>query len=261
MAMAMTHAMDADEVKGIPWFKQPLKLHSARKYSCSLSPQQCEYQQGYWRFWYELDHRYALPTVALFLAVIVLASIPYLLAPFVSTKTTRFPLARKLRALARYASYRSFRIPLLNWNSAPLGVLFLGAVGVVFFFSMVLGPRPYYWPNRKDPPLSFGNSPPLAARSGWMALACLPFIIATSSKSNLITALTGVSHERLQVFHRWISYACFVLALLHTFPFIVYRTWKGDVQQQWDDTIYYWTGSIALIAQVIPPPPSISSIC
>lgn len=83
-----------------------------------------------------------------------------------------------------------------------------------------------------------------------MSLACLPFIIATSSKSNLITGVTGVSHEKLQVFHRWISYACFVLALIHTFPFIVYHIWKGDMVESWNTDIFYWTGVVAIIAQV-----------
>lgn len=112
---------------------------------------------------------------------------------------------------------------------------------------MTLGPRPYYWPNTKT--LSFGNSPPIATRTGWMALGCLPFVIATSSKSNMITAFTGISHEKLQVFHRWISYAMFVLGLIHTFPFIVFHFWKGDMITVWSTSVVYWTGVVTLIAQ------------
>lgn len=52
-----------------------------------------------------------------------------------------------------------------------------------------------------------------------------------------------------QVFHRWTSWAMFVLALIHTFPFIVYHVWKGDMVHQWDMSVVYWTGVIALIAQ------------
>jgi hypothetical protein len=100
---------------------------------------------------------------------------------------------------------------------------------------MDLAPKPYYWADEK-----FGGSPPLATRSGWMALACMPFVLyvqahaqistilimpsATATKTNWITLFTGVSHERLQVFHRWISYAFFILALLHTFPWYVDRS-------------------------------------
>jgi ferric-chelate reductase len=42
---------------------------------------------------------------------------------------------------------------------------------------MTLGPKPYYWANTKDGKVSYGNSPPLATRAGWMALALLPFVL------------------------------------------------------------------------------------
>lgn len=40
---------------------------------------------------------------------------------------------------------------------------------------MTLGPKPYYWPNTKE--LSYGSSPPIATRTGWMALALLPLVL------------------------------------------------------------------------------------
>jgi ferric-chelate reductase len=64
---------------------------------------------------------------------------------------------------------------------------------------MTLGPKPYYWPNYTD----FGYSPPIATRAGYMAIAILPFQVMFATKWNPITILTGVSHERLQVYHRW----------------------------------------------------------
>lgn len=231
---------------GTPWLDQPVMLHSSRKYTCSLKqPSQCLYQQGYWRFWYEADHRYALPTVAFFMVAILLFAIPFVVNSIWPKTASKNSANRKVTALTRYLSYRQYRIGKLNWNSAPLGVLFLGAAGTIFFFAMTLGPKPYYWPTSDK----YGNSPPLATRSGWMSLACLPFVFATSSKSNLITGITGVSHERLQVFHRWISYAMFVLALIHTFPFIVFHIWKGDMVEEWNTSVVYWTGVVAIIAQ------------
>lgn len=110
---------------------------------------------------------------------------------------------------------------------------------------MTLIPQPYYWST-----LDFGGSPPLGTRAGWMALACMPFVFATASKTNWITLLTGVSHERLQVFHRWTAYAFFVLALIHTFPFIVYHVRFHDMEMQWKmSNVFYWTGIVALIFQ------------
>lgn len=196
---------------------------------------------------YEADHRFALPTTAFFMVAIILFSFSYLFSKLsFRTGMLSRPTVR-LVALNRYLSQRSFRIDALNWNSAPLGVLMLGGVGAIFFFAMTLGPRPYYWPNTRE--LSFGNSPPIATRTGYMSLACMPFVFATSPKSNMITALTGVSHEKLQVFHRWISYAMYILALIHTFPFIVFHVWKGDMVKQWNTSVVYWTGVVAILAQ------------
>ncbi|KAK4634831.1 Ferric/cupric reductase transmembrane component 7 [Fulvia fulva] len=114
---------------------------------------------------------------------------------------------------------------------------------------MTLGPQPYYWPNYDGSEPSYGNSMPIATRSGWMATGCLPFVILMAGKSNLVTMVTGVSHERLQPFHRWISYAMFILALIHTFPFIVYHIRIGDMVEKWNTQLFYWTGVVALIAQ------------
>lgn len=52
-----------------------------------------------------------------------------------------------------------------------------------------------------------------------------------------------------QVFHRWTSWAMFVLALIHTFPFIIVHVWKGDMMLQWKTSVVYWTGVAALIPQ------------
>lgn len=154
---------------------------------------------------------------------------------------------RKLTAFCRYLSYRSFRLRKIEWTSAPVGILLLGLLGGAYFLIMALGPQPYYWPNTAT--VNFGGSPPVATRTGWLSLACMPFVFATAGKSNLISALTGVSYEKLQVFHRWISYAFFVLALVHTFPFIVLHLQKGDMMQQWNEEAWYWTGTVALVAQ------------
>jgi predicted ferric reductase len=156
-------------------------------------------------------------------------------------------VVRTPTAIARFLSYRAYRVPGLNWSSAPLGILLLGAVGMIYFFCMTLGPKPFYWPTTAT--LKFGNSPPIATRSGWLSLACFPFIFATAGKSNLITAITGVSHEKLQVFHRWISYACFVSALIHTFPFIIYNIQQGQMEKKWNTSVVYWTGVVAIVAQ------------
>jgi hypothetical protein len=52
------------------------------------------------------------------------------------------------------------------------------------------------------------------------------------------------------VFHRWTAYAFFLLALMHTFPFIVYHVRFHDMEMQVEmGTLFYWTGIVALIFQ------------
>lgn len=82
-----------------------------------------------------------------------------------------------------------------------------------------------------------------------MALACMPFLIILGAKTNPITLFTGISHEKLFVWHNWIAWAMFVLALVHTFPFIVYHVWLGDIKEQWTSGGVWVTGVVALIAQ------------
>ena len=113
--------------------------------------------------------------------------------------------------------------------------------------AMTLGKRPYYWPNTTE--VNYGDSPPIATRSGWMSLACLPFVLTLAAKENPISLLTRVAYEKLNVFHRWLSWAMYALALVHTFPFIVHHRQEGDMGTQWGTSAYYWTGVIALLAQ------------
>lgn len=41
----------------------------------------------------------------------------------------------------------------------------------------------------------------------------------------------------------------FVLALVHTFPFIVYNIQMGEMVKEWNTDVTYWTGVAALIPQ------------
>lgn len=70
-----------------------------------------------------------------------------------------------------------------------------------------------------------------------------------AAKANPITLLTGISHELLNNWHAWAAWAMFVLALVHTFPFIVYHIRMGDIVEQWNDGGLWVTGVVALLAQ------------
>lgn len=70
-----------------------------------------------------------------------------------------------------------------------------------------------------------------------------------ATKANPITLLTGISHELLNNWHAWAAWAMFVLALVHTFPFIVYHIRMGDIVEQWNDGGIWVTGVVTLLAQ------------
>ncbi len=55
----------------------------------------------------------------------------------------------------------------------------------------------------------------LGLRAGWLAIAQVPLLILLAGKNNLIGFVTGVSYERLNVLHRWVSRMLLLLATLH----------------------------------------------
>ncbi|PYH72620.1 ferric reductase family protein [Aspergillus vadensis CBS 113365] len=232
---------------GLPWLDQPVMLHSSRADHCTLTPEQCAYRDAHWRYWYQSDHVYALNTIYFLCATLGVFSILHLISRYGPQSFKRTTIWRRSTTVGRYLAYRCFQLPVLRSSTSSLGVILLVSTGVVFFLAMTLGPQPYYWPNTET--VSYGGSPPIATRSGWMALALLPFVLALSAKANFISTLTGVPHEKLQVFHHWTSYAMFVLALVHTFPFIIYHIDQGDMVDQWKTEVTYWTGVAAIIPQ------------
>jgi ferric-chelate reductase len=170
-------------------------LHSLRTDTCKLAPAQCEYRQGYWRYWYQADHVYGYATVYFMCAIIGVFTIGNIILTISRRSKSRASgnlTWRRGLATGRFLSYRSFYIQGLRWYSPSAGVMLLGVCGAIYFFgellnitflytsstdcsALTLGPKPYYWPNTKK--LSYGGSPPLATRSGWMAVALLPFVM------------------------------------------------------------------------------------
>lgn len=163
---------------GVPWLDQPVMLHSSRADSCSMTPEQCAYRNGHWRYWYEADHVYSLNTIYFFCATVGVFAIANFLIKYAPAQLKKSVLWQKATAGLRYLAYRGYEMPVLRYWSPSLGVILLGLAGTVFFFAMTLGPKPYYWPEVQ--PKSYGSSPPIATRTGWMALAILPFVLYVS---------------------------------------------------------------------------------
>lgn len=130
-----------------------------------------------------------------------------------SAKELRPSPLQKLRTLLRGLGYRR---PTGSFAGLPsLAVTTFLLLAVLFVTVLTFAARPYYRQHR-----GYG-SPPLAIRTGLMAAACTPLLIALSGKANLISFLTGLGHERLNVVHRWVGWICFALSVAHTIPFLV----------------------------------------
>jgi hypothetical protein len=88
---------------------------------------------------YIADYVFALPTVAFFLCTIGIFILGHAVSSISGYKRWRGSvLWRKSVAAIRYLAYRGFHVKALAWNSAPMGVLLLGAIGTIFFFCKTL---------------------------------------------------------------------------------------------------------------------------
>ncbi|KAF9455186.1 hypothetical protein BDZ94DRAFT_1124391, partial [Collybia nuda] len=153
-------------------------------------------------------------------------------------------LIDRITGLFRYFSSRQYHISLFGWYSPPLGPMMIVAAMIIFFMVFTFAVHPYYWPV-----LAMGDSPPLSTRAGWISIGILPFMLAFSTKFNLIGLLTGTPHEKLQVFHRWTARIMYITSLAHAFPFIELNRRNGTMEVVYSTESYYWTGVAALIPQ------------
>ncbi|KAF1981631.1 hypothetical protein K402DRAFT_318148, partial [Aulographum hederae CBS 113979] len=164
----------------------------------------------------------------------------------------------KCAAAIRWFSYRRISGRVGDYLGLPsYGVLLLVVLALAASLIMSFVQHPYYRMFR-----AFG-SPPLGVRTGLMAASLIPLIVALSGKVNMITMMTGIGHEKLNAFHRWIGWIMFILSLIHTFPFIRQQLHEGGYQKlrtQWNtpgSLEYNGTPAVALcfglVAFSIPP--------
>lgn len=163
---------------------------------------------------------------------------------------------RNTLAAFRYIFYRPIpnirlhkRLRPIVFPSIGVCLLVFAALAFTLLYSFV--PQPLYWAS-----IQFG-SPPLAIRSGMIAVALMPWIVGLSMKANLISVLTGIGHERLNVLHRWLAYIFLVLSIIHTVPFYVTPVWDGGMQEfhallkaQQSGVYIYGTGIAALVPTI-----------
>lgn len=191
-----------------------------------------QFDYGHWLAWY-------------YAAFILMASLFYLTtlylnkhsAPHSTNLESQKPtVLDKLQAYRRWITYRRLRGRFTNSLGLPsLGMLIFLLVGVAVLFAMAFAIRPYYRERR-----GFG-SPPLSIRTGLMAASLTPLLIALGGKVNLVTMLTGIGYEKLNVIHRWVGWMMFGLSLAHTIPFLVAPLRDGGYAALHD--VFYEPGS------------------
>ncbi|CAY86675.1 hypothetical protein P301_O30076 [Saccharomyces cerevisiae P301] len=147
----------------------------------------------------------------------------------------------KLLALNRYFSYRRLPTAFFSALGIPTSVGTILIILAVIIYTLVycFVPHPYY-----RACAGFG-SPPLAVRSGIIAIALVPFVFALSGKVNIIGWLVGLSYEKLSIFHQWTSVICLFFSWVHTVCFLYQAFREGGtdgMQYQWKSQLIWRTG-------------------
>ncbi|KAK6333709.1 hypothetical protein TWF730_003892 [Orbilia blumenaviensis] len=69
----------------------------------------------------------------------------------------------------------------------------------------------------------------ISKRCGWLSLVNLALVFLLAMKNNPFTFITGYSHERLNVLHRWAGRFCWVQGTIHTCLYIYSWTKSGSL--------------------------------
>lgn len=158
-------------------------------------------------------------------------------------------ILNKIAAFSRSISYKRFPLILSRITGLPssLGTLIVLAVSTLFVLCYCFIPHFWYRGCR-----GFG-SPPISVRSGMMIMGMTPFLIVLSGKTNFISQITGISYEKLNIFHQGLGWGSLFLALVHTIPFYVQPLREGgsaQLRKVYNGDELYMNGIPPLVALV-----------
>lgn len=144
-------------------------------------------------------------------------------------------MSQKVRALGRSIAYRRASGRLADARTLPnLGMALLALFAWLAAILLMFIQRPYYRESR-----GYG-SPALGVRAGLAGVAMTPIVFALSGKYNLVTLLTGISHERLNFLHRQCGLIYLFFGVVHTVPFLVNDLGSGGTRRLWYQ--FYYAG-------------------
>jgi hypothetical protein len=69
-------------------------------------------------------------------------------------------------------------------------------------------------------------------RTGVMAYALTPILVALEGKVNMVSFLTGIRPERLVLVHQYVAWVIFAQSWIHTIPF----SWREFVDRAMGDS-------------------------
>lgn len=231
-----------DEIPYIPSLADlPLSDPKCRNISCNAFYAAYNWSQATLSFYRQFDYGHWLAWY--YASFILLAIIAYVGTLYLNElplekqrRDAKPSILHKLQAFRRYITYRRLTGPLSDGLGLPsMGMLIFLVVSVAVLFAMAFAIRPYYRERQ-----GYG-SPPLAIRTGLMAASLTPLLIALGGKVNLISLMTGIGYEKLNVIHRWVGWSIFGLSVAHTVPFIVAPLRDGGYAQLHEN--FYQEGS------------------
>jgi hypothetical protein len=182
-------------------------------------------------------YAYGKYTVWFFAAGLFVFTVPHVVGLVAKWRASRSPAApiqsdvpssptsmQKLRARGRMLQYAQFPYKI----SGPLHLPSVATVLVMVFMTLFMLIASVALAPLIREKAGFGQSP-LAMRAGMIALGITPFLVGLAGKVNIITMITGSSHEKLNVLHRYLGHATFILSVIHTVPFIAQPWQEGGI--------------------------------
>lgn len=148
--------------------------------------------------------------------------------PRLGLMLAKIPGVTFVTGLSRAVGYYHLRTGPYAWPAGHYVVI--TASFIIATVCWMFGLTPYYrthW---------YVGSPPLATRTGMLAIGMVPFLFSFALKLNPVTLLTGLSHAHLQFYHQWMAVLILFFSLVHAIPFL----YQAEAQSGWAGLKYFW---------------------
>lgn len=152
-----------------------------------------------------------------------------------------FRILNRLIGASRFISYKKISLIISRITGLPpsLGTIIVILVSSLYILCFLF--IPHFWYRACK---GFGTAP-LAVRAALMVMGITPFSMILSGKTNFISHVTGISYEKVNIFHQFLGWMTLFLTLVHMIPFYVQDLREGgykEVVLNWKTNILYKNG-------------------